>query len=429
MRTGLRAALMASVVAALAAATVTPAAAAAVPANRSWSADLAAGDGSGVRTASGAVTLDNADAHPAPHDAATPRGAEGGPDLAPTGYLTLDPRTLARPTDQVDSTVAGTTPAGSSVVVDVRGRRADGGWTEWIPSTPTSATGSTAQLPETTTVVQSRLVLTGGPGAEPVVTGLQQDARPVAATEGVPDRARTESDPLTYSVFATREGLVGGTTSNGHVITDRDHFVALPSRRALSARDTSDYSVKVCAANGRCAFAPVWDVGPWNTRDDYWNPGNVRQNWGDLPQGTPEAQAAYRTGYNGGNDQFGRKVSNPAGIDLADGVFWDDLGLKDNATVTVTYLWTGSVRTSEVDTEAAAGAVEAKAGSVQIRSAPSTDAPVVGGAADGAAVPVVCTAADGWLQIGDAQFLPASAIPGAGVVGACGGTGPDSPTS
>ena len=146
--------------------------------------------------------------------------------------------------------------------------------------------------------------------------------------------------PKTYRVFATREGLVGGTTANGHVIAPRDHFVALPSGRALSPRNTGTYSVTVCADNGRCETAPVWDVGPWNTRDDYWNPSAIRQNWSSLPQGTPEAQAAYQNGYNGGKDQFGRTVTNPAGIDLADGTFWDGLGLTNNSWVNVTYLWT-----------------------------------------------------------------------------------------
>jgi len=98
--------------------------------------------------------------------------------------------------------------------------------------------------------------------------------------------------------------------------------------------------VKVCAANGRCETAPVWDVGPWNTKDDYWNASSVRQSWKNLAQGKPEAQAAYQNGYNGGKDQFGRKVGNPAGIDLADGTFWDGLKLTDNSWVTVTYLWT-----------------------------------------------------------------------------------------
>jgi hypothetical protein len=35
-------------------------------------------------------------------------------------------------------------------------------------------------------------------------------------------------------------------------------------------------------------------------------------------------------------------VANPAGIDLADGVFWDGLQLTTNAWVDVAYLWTGS---------------------------------------------------------------------------------------
>ncbi|GAY08918.1 SH3 domain-containing protein [Pseudonocardia sp. N23] len=423
MRTGLRAAVLATVTAALVAGTVTPAGAAesssaAATTNRSWIADLASGDGTGVDTTSDGVTLDASAAHDAPRDAQTPRGTEGGADAPGTGFLTLAPRTLDRPTDQVDSTLTADVPDGGDVTVDVRGRSANGGWTEWIPSTATSPTGSSAQLPEATSVVQSRLVLTGTPGAEPAVTGLEQEARPTALPEGAED-ATTETAPLSYSVFATREGLVGGTTANGHVIVDRDHFVALPSRRALSPRNTNDYSVKVCASNGRCSFAPVWDIGPWNTRDDYWNPGNIRQNWGDLPQGVPQAQAAYRDGYNGGNDQFGRKALNPAGIDLADGVFWDDLGLKDNATVTVDYLWTGSTKLSEVDATAAAGDAEASAGSVRVHSAPSADATVVGGAADGAAVPVMCATGTGWLQIGAGQFLPVAAVPGARAASTC----------
>jgi hypothetical protein len=116
--------------------------------------------------------------------------------------------------------------------------------------------------------------------------------------------------------------------------------VALPSRRALSPKGTTTYSVKVCADNGKCETAPVWEVGPWNTTDDYWNPPAVRQSWKDLPQGKPQAQAAYQDGYHGGNNGKGDKVKNPAGIDLADGTFWDGLGLTDNAWVTATYLWT-----------------------------------------------------------------------------------------
>lgn len=58
-----------------------------------------------------------------------------------------------------------------------------------------------------------------------------------------------------------------------------------------------------------------------------------------LPQGVAAARAAYQKGYQHGRDVFGRPVSNPAGIDLADGVFWDDLQMRGNDWVTVTYHW------------------------------------------------------------------------------------------
>jgi hypothetical protein len=218
-------------------------------------------------------------------------------------------------------------------------------------------------------------------------------------------------------VFATREGLVGRTTANGHKIKSSDRFAALPSRRALSPNGSHDYSVKVCAANGRCATAPVWDVGPWNTRDDYWNPRAKRQEWRDLPQGMPEAQAAKEKGYNGGKDQFGRKVANPAGIDLSDGLFWDALGLKDNAWVTVDYLWTGSgsSRVATVQSED------------KIREAPAAEADVVGVAAEQSSVPVECVTGSGsdrWLRIGADQYLPAKAVRTLGSAAPCAtGTG------
>ena len=168
------------------------------------------------------------------------------------------------------------------------------------------------------------------------------DSSDASNSSDLSSSAKSTGKALKYRVFATREGLVGRTTANGHKIKSSDRFVALPSRRALSPNGSADYSVKVCASNGRCAVAPVWDVGPWNTRDDYWNPKSRRQEWRDLPQGMPEAQAAKERGYNKGLDQFKRKVANPAGIDLSDGLFWGALGLKDNGWVTVEYLWTGA---------------------------------------------------------------------------------------
>jgi hypothetical protein len=161
--------------------------------------------------------------------------------------------------------------------------------------------------------------------------------------------AVSEAVPPTYRIYATREGLVGGTTANGHVIQYRDHFCALPSGQALNSRGGRTYTVTIRnPANGRVASnVPVWDIGPWNTKDNYWT--TPRQMWTDLPKGKPEAQAAYQDGYNGGKDMFGRTVANPAGIDLADGTFWDDLGMINNGWVDVTFNWIESGVSPRID--------------------------------------------------------------------------------
>jgi peptidoglycan hydrolase-like protein with peptidoglycan-binding domain len=283
------------------------------PAGSAWQADLIADAvPTNLTNQSGAVTVDD-------------------PDWR-QGYATdlLAVHTLDHVTDRIDAQVSARTPAGTSVDVDVRGRLADRGWTEWVPAgTP---------LPAAASAVQTRITLQGNGSASPTVSSLR-----LTANRSTAARPAVAGTPLTYRVYATREGLVGATTANGHTITSRDHFVALPSGKALSPKGTTTYSVKLCnPANNKCEVAPVWDVGPWNTKDDYWNPSSVRQSWKDLPQGKPEAQAAYQDHYNGGKDQYNRTVGNPAGIDLADGTFWDGLGLKDNGWVEVTYQWTGT---------------------------------------------------------------------------------------
>lgn len=141
----------------------------------------------------------------------------------------------------------------------------------------------------------------------------------------------------TYRIFATREGLVGHRTANGHIIQPRDRFVALPSWSVLSPKGSSKYAVRL-TYNGRTVIAPVWDVGPWNTKDDYWNPN---RRYSDLPVGRPMAHAAYFDDYNGGRDESGRRVREPNGIDIADGTFWDDLGMTSSDYVLVTFLWLG----------------------------------------------------------------------------------------
>ncbi|MBS2532613.1 peptidase inhibitor family I36 protein [Catenulispora sp. NF23] len=255
--------------------------------------------------------------------------ATSAQDTRGYGQDVLPAHSLASPANQVVVTLTASRPAGSEAQVDVRGLGLNGKWTQW---TSARATGAT-RLPESVTKVQARITLrNGAQGAVPGISKLTLDAADVAGA--VPQLAPASES---YQVYATREGLVGGTTANGHVIQPNDHFVALPSGTALSPNGSGDYSVQVCGPS-TCETAPVWDVGPWNTHDDYWDAS--RAEFTDLPQGEPEAQAAYQNGYNGGHDEFGRSVSNPAGIDLADGTFYN-IGLNDNGWVTVTYLWTG----------------------------------------------------------------------------------------
>lgn len=159
----------------------------------------------------------------------------------------------------------------------------------------------------------------------------------VLALPAVPARAEEPPTAPTYTVFATREGLVGHRTANGHRIRPRDRFVALPSASVVASNGGNEFQVRV-TYRGRSVVLPVWDVGPWNTRDDYWSP---KRRYGDLPVGRPMAQAAYQDGYNGGRDEFGRRIRMPNGIDIADGAFWDDLGMTQADWVDVTFLWLG----------------------------------------------------------------------------------------
>jgi hypothetical protein len=284
-----------------------------------WQEDLSAAQRGDVNVsrAGGRIQLRDTRFHPA---------ASADPD----GYgMALFPaHTLAAPANQVEVHALDRLPAGSAVDVAVRELRGNGQWSEW---TGADRSG-TVQLPQRSGTVQVRATLHGAA----VLTGLALSASADAAAPAIVRPAAAES----YTVYATDEGLVGDTTANGYVIQPDDHFVALPSGTALSPYGSDQYSVQVCGPTA-CETAPVWDIGPWNTRDNYWAPSAQRTEFSDLSQGEPESQAAYETGYNGGLDQFGRTVLNPAGIDLADGTF-ADIGLTDNGWVTVTYLWTSS---------------------------------------------------------------------------------------
>jgi hypothetical protein len=328
-----------------------------------------------------------------------------------SGLAELSPIHLAVPTSAVVVGYTTGTPDGSSAEVDVRSWLNDR-WSEWTAA----AAGTPTALPGVSDQVQVRIIVSAPPtGASPWVGDVTVQPTDNAAAPPM----SVQAAPLKSHVFATREGLVGGTTANGHVIVSRDHFVALPSRSGLSGNGSGTYSVKVCTAS-RCAFEPVWDVGPWNTKDDYWNASATREMWKDLPQGKPEAQAAYQSGYNGGKDQFGRTVANPAGIDLADGVFWDALKLADNGFVDVTYLWTG---------DGGRGTVSITSGYLNVRNAPNSTGAVVGMAGKSAQVTVECqttgesvTGSQGtsnvWLRVNAGMYV-AKAWISAGSFGAC----------
>lgn len=295
----------------------------AAPGGARWTENLAQAHASDFNVAwtGRALTVEDGRVH-----ASTSQDARGyAQDVLPE-------HVLAKPADEVSVTLTADRPAGSEVQADVRGLALSGTWTPWIPAAATGATGLSTSVTE----VQARLTLRDSArGAAPAVRSLILNADSAAAPAVAPQLITPMS--LSYQVYATREGLVGGTTANGHVIQPSDHFVALPSGTALSPNGSGSYSVQVCGP-ARCETAPVWDVGPWNTRDNYWSAS--RAEFTNLPQGEPEAQAAYQSGYNGGRDEFGRTVSNPAGIDLADGTFYN-VGLNNNGWVTVTYLWTG----------------------------------------------------------------------------------------
>ncbi|WP_158886925.1 hypothetical protein [Amycolatopsis anabasis] len=331
----------------------------ATPNPSSWQADLSTVDNDdvNVRSEGGALTL--AEHHPATLGTGT------------EGYLLLPERTLDRPVNRISAEITANTPDGAAVEVDVRGRTGGDDWTEWLP-----AGADPALLPQPVTSVQTRLTLHAA-AAFPRLDQVRFTADEIPAA-----RTALAAAPRTYRVFGTREGLVGGTTANGHVITARDHFVSFPSGKSLSPKGTGTYTARVCRTdNSRCEYAPVWEKGPWNIKDDYWNPSAERQMWKDLPQGKPEAQAAYQDGYHGGRDDSGRKVGNPAGIDIADGTFWDGLKLTDNAWVNVTYLWTGSGPT---------GVVTTAGDPLNVRASASTSAAIKGFAANYAQVIVEC---------------------------------------
>ncbi len=69
----------------------------------------------------------------------------------------------------------------------------------------------------------------------------------VAAESPRPTSAERDlsANTNTFRVYAHREGLVGYTTANGHVIQPNDFFVALPCWCSLSSKGGDEFQVKL----------------------------------------------------------------------------------------------------------------------------------------------------------------------------------------
>jgi hypothetical protein len=307
-----------------------PAAASAVPQHTSQPAAFApSAEFAGVEPAAHAAIRLN------PASAIAPQ--EAGP-YEQYGYYLSPVQAIDTPATRFRVNYAASTPGSSTALLDVRASIDGNTWTAWQTDL---ASGAHATFPVTARYVQYRARLFANNNAQPAVNNVQvRAAAPQDEAGQRTEAAAPGHAPVapTYRVRATRLGLVGYRTANGHIIRPRDHFVSLPSWRSLSSRGGNEYMVRI-TYRGRTAVAPVWDVGPWNTVDDYWAPD--RRGYSDLPTGWPQDHAAYYHGYNGGRAEYGY-VRFPTAVDVADGIWWDKLGIHgDQAVVEITFLWQG----------------------------------------------------------------------------------------
>jgi flagellar biosynthesis regulator FlaF len=157
-----------------------------------------------------------------------------------------------------------------------------------------------------------------------------------------------EEQELSEASVATDEVSVAGRrglrckvfATQYHGYTRRE--VALPHVRL---KRQGGYNVRL-RRGGHRAKVRVKEVGPWNIYDNYWSSRRSYEKmnrWDHLRhlrRCTPWAQAAYFRNYNRGKDQYGRRVTNPAGVDLTPRVA-RALGLRkyQNAWIYVRYPW------------------------------------------------------------------------------------------
>lgn len=146
-----------------------------------------------------------------------------------------------------------------------------------------------------------------------------------------------KADTYSCDVFATQ---YDGYTANEVALPDK--YLKFANLDWDATYPNPPYTVNLHRGDYDKYGVPVDEVGPWNIDDNYWdaaNGTNPRRMFSDLPVCTPEAEAAYYDNYNGGLDQYGRVVGNPAGIDLTPEVA-ADIGLDylQNDVVHVIYV-------------------------------------------------------------------------------------------
>mgnify|MGYP001397467447 CR=1 FL=1 len=267
------------------------------------------------------------------HDAgATPRALGGYQRF---GTLLSQPIALSLSTTRLQLTYAALTPPGAEVRVDVRGSADGQRWLPWLTDLPAGAVAGFAQPVR---FAQYRVTMAGGLGIAPVVRDVALAATSQAPTVSAAAAPDAFAMAPTFRVRGTRMGMVGGRTANGWIIPPRARFASLPSWSVLSSRGGNEYQVRI-SYQGRSTVVPVYDVGPYSERDDYWD--EQRDGYPDLERGWPMDHAAFYEGYNGGRADKGR-VRFPTAIDVGDGAWIEDLGIVgDQAELEVTFLWLG----------------------------------------------------------------------------------------
>ncbi len=159
---------------------------------------------------------------------------------------------------------------------------------------------------------------------------------------------------LSYRVYATQ---YFGYSNYEVAVPDKYLKFANLGWQHQPGYERDDYTVDLGYSGKSAKSVKILDVGPWNIDDNYWNDAGAqsrpRRLYTDLPKGMPEAQAAFFDGYNGGKDQYGRIVLNPAGIDLTPAVAAAlGIGYLQNKWIDVVYKWEtgrGSTPVASID--------------------------------------------------------------------------------